>query len=211
MCVCVCVRVCVCVCVCMCACVCVYFSFQFYWLGSRYFLQRKWQLVYALAVLVSMIDLIVSTSLRCSGSAVSHLLVATFGAMHFLLQLYTVKMSADATLVTTNSSLAHTSRGRFLNVRHASSTCILLLCGNEEEKKWLVGGLTCYPIHHTTTTLRSWLLYRNCPRCGDGDVSAEFGSAKSAMWWWCGVLDSIMAGSSLLLLLNFKWANMLFQ
>eukprot|EP00117_Sycon_ciliatum_P038214 scpid46221/ scgid28441/ Two pore calcium channel protein 2; Voltage-dependent calcium channel protein TPC2 len=42
---------------------------KFYWLGSRYFLQRKWQLVYALAVLVSMIDLIVSTSLRCSGSA----------------------------------------------------------------------------------------------------------------------------------------------
>ena len=30
-------------------------------------------------------------------------------------------------------------------------------------------------------------------------MSAEFGSAKSAMWW-CGVLDSIMAGSSLLLL-----------
>ena len=29
-------------------------------------------------------------------------------------------------------------------------------------------------------------MYRNCPRCGDGNVSAEFGSAKSAMWW-CGV------------------------
>ena len=44
-------------------------------------------------------------------------------------------------------------------------------------------------------------IYRNCLRCGDGDMSAEFGSAKSAIWC-CGVLDFIMAGSSLLLLLN---------
>ena len=44
--------------------------------------------------------------------------------------------------------------------------------------------------------------YRNYPRCGDGDVSPEFGSDKSAMWL-CGALDSTMAVLSLLLL-NFQ-------
>ena len=42
-------------------------------------------------------------------------------------------------------------------------------------------------------SLSNQSIYRNCPRCGDGDVSAEFGSAKSATRW-CGVLDSVMAG-----------------
>ena len=31
------------------------------------------------------------------------------------------------------------------------------------------------------------ILYRNCPRCGDDHVSAEFGSAMSEIRWY-GVL-----------------------